>query len=266
MAARSLRSGESNFVLFLIPEEVAVGTAALGFINALTVRMAPHGLDLITRRVSSGRPVTRLWQDLGPTAIVGLGLSTIEIEQLSRAGLTVIDIALDETDIAIGALQVHHLLGRGHTRLAYVAPSDPDLSGYSEKRLAGVTAACREQGLVAPPVLTLSLDADHATTVIGRLRREHPEVTGLCSYNDDYAFAVLSGLAGLALTTPGDLAVIGADDIPLAAVAIPALTTIAVQAEMVDQVVHEILAGRARPGWVWSQPAPDLHVIERHTV
>ena len=50
---------------------------------------------------------------------------------------------------------------------------------------------------------------------------EDPAVTAVCAYNDDVALAVLAGMHRLALTAPGDLAVIGVDDIPAAALAVP---------------------------------------------
>jgi DNA-binding LacI/PurR family transcriptional regulator len=51
-------------------------------------------------------------------------------------------------------------------------------------------------------------------------------VTGVCAFNDETAIAVLAGMREHGLTAPGDLAVIGVDDIPAARLAAPPLTTV----------------------------------------
>ncbi len=75
-------------------------------------------------------------------------------------------------------------------------------------------------------------DRDHGNDHRGfprshsRLTTANPRITAVCAYNDDVALALLAGMRELGLTAPADLAVIGMDDIPAAAFAAPALTTI----------------------------------------
>jgi len=49
---------------------------------------------------------------------------------------------------------------------------------------------------------------------------------GVCSYNDEVAFAVLAACSDAGIQVPELVAVIGCDDIPLAQLSIPSLTTI----------------------------------------
>jgi LacI family transcriptional regulator len=57
------------------------------------------------------------------------------------------------------------------------------------------------------------------------LLRAHPELTALVCFNDLVAVGVLQACAETGRSVPGDLAVIGYDDIPLAALVTPPLTT-----------------------------------------
>jgi len=51
-------------------------------------------------------------------------------------------------------------------------------------------------------------------------------VDGVCCYNDELAVAILSGARQLRVAVPSQLAVIGVDDDPVAALVEPALTSI----------------------------------------
>jgi DNA-binding LacI/PurR family transcriptional regulator len=86
----------------------------------------------------------------------------------------------------------------------------------------------------------------------------------VCAYNDEVAIALLAGMRHAKLTAPGDLAVIGADDIPLALVAEPPLSTIAFDLEKVGrslaQAVVANLSGR-KPHLSPASLSP--HVIHR---
>jgi DNA-binding LacI/PurR family transcriptional regulator len=59
-----------------------------------------------------------------------------------------------------------------------------------------------------------------------RLLDRHPEVTGLLCYNDALALGALRGIRTSGRRVPGDVSVVGFDDIDLAAYAEPPLTTV----------------------------------------
>ncbi|HET6480312.1 MAG TPA: substrate-binding domain-containing protein, partial [Actinoplanes sp.] len=84
------------------------------------------------------------------------------------------------------------------------------------------------------------------------------------AYNDEVALAVLAGVRRAGLQAPGDLAVIGVDDIPPARLADPALTTVttdqaAIGAHLAATVVAA-LRGRAAPAL---PPAAVVRVVTR---
>ena len=110
---------------------------------------------------------------------------------------------------------------------------------------------------------TVPLDADEAAVAV-QLWRGASAVSAVCAYNDEVALAVLAGLRLLGLAAPGDLAVIGVDDIPVARLAAPPLTTVttdqaAVAQHLADTIVAVIAGGAEPPG-----PGADIvQVIRR---
>lgn len=150
-----------------------------------------------------------------------------------------------------GRLQVQHLAAAGHRHLGYAWPDDPRVRGFADPRLGGVRYACHELGLDLPTVLEVPLDADRAAAALRTWQAADPPVTGICAYNDETAMAVIAGAAQLRLRIPDDLAVVGVDDIPAAALTVPALTTVRtdaiVVARQVTATVVAQIAGQAPP-------------------
>lgn len=87
-----------------------------------------------------------------------------------------------------------------------------------------VREACAELGLPEPEVRTVPLDPGAAADAVAAWLAG--KVTGICAFNDEIAMAVLAGLARLGLEAPIDMAVVGVDNLPSAAVAHPPLTTV----------------------------------------
>jgi len=128
----------------------------------------------------------------------------------------------DET----GALQaMDHLLGAGHRAIGFLA--GPPVSASSVKRMAGYRAAFQQAGLEIVPgwIRHCFPNAEYARDAAVRLLTEHPELTALFCYNDLVAVGALKAAMSLGRRVPDDLALVGFDDIPLAELITPALTT-----------------------------------------
>ena len=258
-AARRLRRGTSDTVLFLLPD-VPIGFAVAQFIEILTDVLDRTGLKLATRRVRSGVPLHEVWAGLRPVAVALLGeIDPADEEQLRAAGIPIVGTLLsmgpgrDTASVpqtVIGRLQVEHLAATGHTVIGYAAPDDSRVSEFYRRRLQGVRIDCLELGLDEPVVIPVHLEVASAEdAVMTWLARG---VTGIAAYNDDTAFAVLAGMHRLGLSAPSDLAVIGVDNITLASLASPPLTTIdqgidTVATYLARLLVH-YLHGGPKPG------------------
>lgn len=153
-------------------------------------------------------------------------------------------------DDARGArLAVEHLLELGHRRIGYVGVTNrPKSNRY---RLKGYESTLKAAGITLDPALVFISDQieDHAKQ--GDVALESLWVAGVTAifcYNDITAVGVLSACYKRGLSVPGDLSVIGFDDIDIAAYTIPPLTTIhQPQLELgrrAMQMVLDILAGQ----------------------
>lgn len=125
-----------------------------------------------------------------------------------------------------GMLATEHLLSLGHTRIGYIA--SPNNVSSSLARLEGYRAALEARGLRFDPVLVADGDggpaagAEAATKLAGHSDRP----TALFCYNDLTAIGAIRALDDMGLDVPGDISVVGYDDIPLVEYLNPPLTTI----------------------------------------
>ncbi len=125
-----------------------------------------------------------------------------------------------------GLMATQHLLEKGHRSIGTI-------TGLTERRvtqsrLRGYQRALEEAGIAFDPDLVEEGDwlvqgGYDATT---RLLQRAPDITAIFVQNDMMAVGVLSALRDRGLRVPEDCAVVGCDDIPIAAHTTPPLTTI----------------------------------------
>ncbi|GAB3159343.1 LacI family DNA-binding transcriptional regulator [Microbispora hainanensis] len=125
-----------------------------------------------------------------------------------------------------GLLATRHLLELGHRRVAVV--SGPKDVMCSRARVAGFRVAHDEAGLIIDPDLVrygnFYVDAgyEHAMDLLSRPDRP----TAIFAGSDLQALGVLRAARRLGLDVPGDLSVVGYDNVPVAGWVEPALTTV----------------------------------------
>jgi LacI family transcriptional regulator len=139
------------------------------------------------------------------------------------------DAAYDSLGIANfeGAYaMVRHLGTQGHRRIAIIRGAEQNFD--AAERLRGYRAAVRALGLDTSLALELPGDfseaAGHAAarTILNASRRP----TAVFAANDGMAIGALSAFREAGLEVPGDIAVTGFDDIPMARYVEPALTSV----------------------------------------
>jgi DNA-binding LacI/PurR family transcriptional regulator len=272
-SARILRRGRSDIVLLLLPDW-PIGPNIATMTELLAGYLHPHGLTLVTHAHLKERPLEEIWRALTPAAVIRLGhLGPDEDEQLRRAQVGVLvemaDSADDDADLNIpmqrmGRMQAEHLAAQGHRRIGYAAPGDKRLDVFRDRRLHGVREACADLGLDLPEVRDVRLDREAAAAAIAHWRKLG--ITGVCAYNDETAIALLAGAKRLGLRVPSDIAVIGADDIPLAKLADPPLTTVVIDLPRVSKVIAgHIIHGLTGTGRRERIPSTVLDVVLRES-
>ena len=140
------------------------------------------------------------------------------------------------------AIMVEHLLGSGRRRIGLLAGSQNSHS--SRERARGYAEAMSAAGEDSDPALTRrcdSPDIDGGYRAALSLLSEQPEVDGLICYNDLVAIGALRACVELGRSVPGDVAVAGADDILLASLVTPALTTLRVDRQAIGVTALQML-------------------------
>lgn len=133
---------------------------------------------------------------------------------------------VDSDNYTGGLLATRHLTELGHRRIAFVA-GRPDLES-SRQREAGYRDALAEAGIAVDPALIRVGDymREPAHAPANELLSMPDRPTAIFAANDQSAIGVLDIAAQRGMRVPGDLSVVGFDDIPDSAQCTPPLTTI----------------------------------------
>lgn len=142
-----------------------------------------------------------------------------------------------------GFLATAHLIELSHRRIAYIA--GPANHSDDLDRLAGYREALAWAGVPFDPALIVAGtgEAGGGQKALPQLLALDPRPTAAFCYNDMTAIGLLHAARAQGLDIPGDLALVGFDDIPFASYVQPPLTTVAQpKPEMGRRAVEMVLA------------------------
>ncbi|CAI9399908.1 MULTISPECIES: LacI family DNA-binding transcriptional regulator [Aestuariimicrobium] len=129
-----------------------------------------------------------------------------------------------ETDQVEGTrLAVEHLLGLGHATVHHV--SGPEDSEVARIRSSAWRRTLLLHGITPPEVVPGDWTAASGIAACHRLV-ERDDMTAVFCANDETAIALIGALQRAGKSVPGDVSVVGFDDIDLAAYLNPPLTTV----------------------------------------
>lgn len=267
-AARTLRSGKSDLVLCVLPNW-PIGPVLDTMLEAIADQLAERDLSVLVHHGRGARPLADLWRTVQPRTVVGFTAFTEEdLRAMRQAGIQVVGTRMDDGDAdltvvsvsqdRIGRLQVQHLVAGGRTRLGWAGTTDARLEDFARHRLAGVRAGCEEAGLEPPLVCELDLTVASAARAAAVWRVAG--VDAIAAYNDEVGLSVLAGLRAEGIAVPQDVAVIGVDDVPAAALAEPPLSSVDQAIER--QAAYLAACTLAALDGVAPPPRPDdLHTV-----
>jgi len=157
----------------------------------------------------------------------------------------VTNIVLDHEHAAVLAL--NYLKELRHERIAFMKGNP--LSSDSKDRWEGICHIASQIGLRIDPELTVQIDSDDATPMLGypfikQLLARNKPFTALFAYNDISAIGAIRALQEHGLRVPQDVSVMGFDDIPGAAFHTPSLTTVRQPLNRMGEVAAQSLLER----------------------
>lgn len=177
-----------------------------------------------------------------------------------------IDTFLPDNEVG-PRLAVRHLVDRGHRRILHVSqPTRPTL----QRRHDAVRAALAEAGLRGDeaPIIEapMAVDATHEA-LRGYLAAAPPAFTAVVCANDLMAIGAIRALQGAGRRVPEDVSVIGYDDLALATLLTPPLTTVRIEREELGALaVRRLLERAADPGLTPIRVDLATRLVERRSV
>jgi len=148
-----------------------------------------------------------------------------------------------------GRTAAEHLLSLGRRRIATIA-GPQDLHAADQRR-RGVADALAVAGLGADLVEHGDFSQDSGAAAMERILAAAPDVDGVVAASDNMAAGALRALRAAGRSVPGDVAVVGFDDLAVAQLTDPPLTTVHQPIQALGQEMAKMLlrlvAGE-RPG------------------
>ena len=158
-----------------------------------------------------------------------------------------------------------HLDGLGHTRIGFVSSA---IGGQTfDRRVAVWEAFLRDRGVDPASLPSPSSAFDAASTLaMGHALLADPNrPTAVLCDDDVLAAGIVAAAARTGVAIPGELSVVGFDDLDLALLATPPLTTVRCDAEALGAAAFELLLARLQGGRPRSRTLPTELVVRDST-
>ncbi len=252
---RTRRAAEGAHRIDLVFHELD-SAWAMEIIQGVEAVTAPAGLDVVLSQLGGRHHPPQSWLDATltrrPAGVVFVLCSPTPPQQqrLRRQGIGFVVVDTDSATTASvptvgsnnwngGLLATRHLLELGHRRIAII--SGPQDVLCARTRLSGFRFAHEEGGVPVDPAFVrhgnfhVQAGYEHGHALLDRADRP----TAIFAGSDMQAFGVLRAARRLGLDVPGDLSLIGYDNLPVTAWTEPALST-------VNQPLREMAGTAAR--------------------
>lgn len=182
------------------------------------------------------------------------------VQSLREVGDDVTDYAGGDYIHGIG-LAVRHLVDQGHRRIAFLSVTARNSA--REERLSGFSRALADTGARDAGIIEVELSWESSGKVAGEILALAGKPTAVLCFNDILAAGLMLGLRNAGREAGRDIAVVGLDDLPLAQMTWPPLTSVAIHPEDIGADAARLLVRRlADPDAPISRTstAPDLMI------
>ena len=197
--------------------------------------------------------------DFLPLIDGGISISRIEISKKVGGALPVDDIYVDNHAASIAAADF--LLDKGYESLGIVSgPGEP-----SAVRVRGFEDRARSRGAKIEVAMAKSLNEEGGFAATCELIGGSDRPRAIFAVNDYMAIGALHALHSNGVRVPDEVAVIGFDDIPVASLAYPSLTTVSQPQAEIGRRAAECLLSRLDGGEEGPGTAHELayKIVER---
>lgn len=270
--ARSLRRARSNTLGFILPNIANPFYTAMfdgaeeearhsGYTITLGITHYDNGLSDAYMNVLRSRQMDGIIIDAYGTYFAEELAQEIDIPVVviePPPNLTVWStVQIDDSAAAQDA--VEHLIERGHTRIGIICPTVDNM------RCLGYRRALEQHGIPFDPDLVCEFSVHRPDGITQGAQMmaqflDQTEFTACFITADILALGALQTLRQRGYSVPGDIALVGFDDIPFAALADPPLTTVAQLQREMGRTAVEILLNHLSD----NSPSEPVHRMFAH--
>jgi len=238
--AGQLSSGRTRLVAVVLPDlrNPVFAVAMQGLSDALgeayelvvaSAHGAPQGEERVIRALLGYRPVALVihggrHEPETRELLAGAAVPVIEMGSLPSRPL---NLCVGYSNRQAGKAATEHLLARGYRRIGFVCQPKRENS-RAEERWQGFRAALAAHGIAPRPELELESARGFArgAEALAVLRQREPRLDAVFFTSDGWALGAMFHCQRAGIAVPGDIAMVGFDDIEIASQAVPSLTTI----------------------------------------
>lgn len=268
--ARNLRLQENRTVAVVVPydpksRQHISDPFFLSIVGAIADALTDRGYDMLLSRVDAEHlELASHWFDSGKAIGVILIGQWRQHDQLNAMAARKLPLAVwggempqqlycsvGGDNVLGGSLAARHLLALGRRRVAFIG--DARLPEVWLRR-QGYAQALRDAGLEPDPALELpaSFEPGVATAVVREFCARERGFDAVFCCSDVLALLMIQALRATGRSVPGDVAIVGYDDMPLAAYSDPPLTTVhqpvaEAGAELVEALLAQLGGERHGP-------------------
>jgi DNA-binding LacI/PurR family transcriptional regulator len=248
------RAGEQSSMIALVISDVT-NPVYFDIIRGAQAAAAEAGYTLLLADAQESDRLEREALDRSVSTVAGVVLASTRmsdsaIRMIAKQRPMIVmnrsvrDVPSVVTDISRGMRRaVEHLASFGHESITYVA--GPAASWTNGRRWLALRDAAHELNVRARCVGPFAPTADGGRLAAHELTHEPP--SAVIAYNDLVAIGVMRCLTSMGVHVPGDVSVLGFDNIFAAELVTPALTTVAAPLYAIGETavrhLHAIVGG-----------------------
>ncbi|RKY08779.1 MAG: LacI family transcriptional regulator [Planctomycetota bacterium] len=252
--ARSLRTGKSHTIGIVASDITQPFSGQM--LRLIEQQVHERGYHFLLSDIQNNKEREKFYLNLFSQkrvdGILFVGASSeLDDEDISHLAQRDIPIVLTEREVCGSnvpcilvdnikgaALATEHLVRRDRRSIAYI--TGPEGNVISQQRSQGYGQVLRENGLSFSDKLIVQggLGLEDGCRAMGQLLDKTDAVDGVFAFNDMVAIGAMKAIRDKGLKVAGDIAVVGFDDIPIAAYCEPPLTT--VRQPVVDMCVQGV--------------------------
>lgn len=283
MSARTMINQKSQLIGAIIPQtgsshRLMFDNPFYGeFLSAVECEVRERGYHLLVSGTGPNQDYSSIAQMRDLDGIIILGTYPCEyLDELKRTGIPVVlvdayirdhyfhTVSID--DRHGGYLATNYLIEKGHRKIAFIAEK---LRGYGihEQRFLGYRDALAEAGIDFDERSVYAADVSYYSSFqLAQVFKEKSQgETGVFVAADIMALGFINGLRAHSWSIPEDLSVVGFDDVFLASMCLPEITTVHQDIAEKGRQAADIVISAVENGAKRDIILP-LYIVERDSV